>query len=142
MKVPLRRSFVLAVALLVAGVTPRLARAQEAPARFVDEQTAAVIRFDVDKIDVNATAKWLAGAEAGGGGRPGPRLWPATAPGRASTYAPKPGCTPAERNAAATVRAGVAGAASALDGRGAGRAASFDDLAHVVEEMLPNLPAQ
>jgi hypothetical protein len=67
MKVALRRSFVLAVSVLVAGITPRLARAQEAPSRFVDEQTAAVIRFDLDKIDVNAAAKWL--TDASGAGR-------------------------------------------------------------------------
>ena len=56
----LRRSIVPNAAMLLIAIAPGFVAAQEAPSRFVDEQTAAVVRFDLDRIDVNAAAKWLA----------------------------------------------------------------------------------
>ncbi len=63
----LRRPTVLKAAMLWIAMAPGLVTAQEMPSRFVDEQTAAVVRFDLDRIDVNAAAKWL--AETTGGAR-------------------------------------------------------------------------
>ena len=63
------KSLALVLVTLFAGVAARSASGQEAPSRFVDEQTAAVVRFDLDRIDVNATARWLTdamGAARGG----------------------------------------------------------------------------
>ena len=65
----LRRSIVPNAAMLLIAIAPGFVAAQEAPSRFVDEQTAAVVRFDLDRIDVNAAAKWLTETAGGAEGK-------------------------------------------------------------------------
>src|SRR5215207_1139870 len=54
----------IAPALLLALLSPVASAAPADDARqvapFVDEQTLAVIRIDLDKLDVNAAAEWAA----------------------------------------------------------------------------------
>ena len=48
----LRGSTVLNVVVMLTAIAPGFVAAQEVPSRFVDEQTAAVVRFNLDRIDV------------------------------------------------------------------------------------------
>src|SRR5436853_1825332 len=67
----LRGSTVLNVVVMLTAIAPGFVAAQEVPSRFVDEQTAAVVRFNLDRIDVNAAAKWLAETTGGAQGEAG-----------------------------------------------------------------------
>jgi hypothetical protein len=78
MKVASPGFLVVALIWFVTGVAAPLA-AQEAPARFVDDQTAAVVRFDLAKLDLDAAGKWLAEALGPGNAADGVRAAQQTA---------------------------------------------------------------